>query len=129
MFTTVDIFVIEDHADTRRALVRLLIAEGYRTQSASDGPEALERLEKVSPRLIILDRMMPGMDGRQVLKTIRQNSRLTDVPVIDYSAGVDPYDAQEAAKLKIYAHIPKATAWEHLLSEVRKSIGVPEGKN
>jgi CheY-like chemotaxis protein len=122
---TLDIFIIEDHADTRRALVRLLTAQGYRTQSAADGLEALERLQKLAPRLVILDRMMPGMDGRQVLHHIRQTDRLKDVPVIDYSAGLEPYDPDEARRLGVCEHITKAAGWENLLATVRRCIGPP----
>ena len=125
MSITVDIFIIEDHADTRRALVRLLTTQGYRTQSAADGHEALERLQKLTPRLIILDRMMPGMDGRQALNHIRQIERLKDTPVIDYSAGVEEYDPAEAKRLGICAHIAKAAGWDKLLDKVRHCVGAP----
>jgi two-component system, chemotaxis family, chemotaxis protein CheY len=126
MSATLDIFIIEDHADTRRALVRLLTAQGYRTQAADDGFEGLERLKKLTPRLIILDRMLPGMDGRQVLHHIRQMDRLKDVPVIDYSAGLEPYDPEEAHRLGVSGHITKAAGWENLLATIRKSIGPPQ---
>lgn len=124
---TLDIFIIEDHADTRRALARLLTTQGYRTQAAADGLDALERLKKLTPRLIILDRMMPGMDGRQVLHHIRQTERLKDVPVIDYSAGLEPYDPDEASRLGVCAHVTKAAGWEKLLAKVRECVE-PTGK-
>jgi CheY-like chemotaxis protein len=123
MLITVDIFIIEDHADTRRALVRLLTTQGYRTQAAAEGLEGLDRLKKLAPGLIILDRMMPGMDGHQVLHHIRQMDHLKHVPVIDYSAGIEPYDPAEAKRLGIHAHITKAAGWENLLAKVRAILG------
>jgi CheY-like chemotaxis protein len=128
MSITLDIFIIEDHADTRRALVRLLTAQGYRTQSAADGLEALERLQKLAPRLIILDRMMPGMDGRQVLYHIRKDAHLKDVPVIDYSAGLEPYDPDEASRLGVCAHVTKVAGWDKLLAKVRECVEPPAKK-
>lgn len=112
---TLDILIVEDHADTRRALLRLLTAKGYRTQAAADGKEALQILKDQIPSLIILDRMMPGLDGRGFLKMIRKDPRLKPISVIDYSAALEPYDPDEAAQLGIQAHIPKAAGWEHLL--------------
>jgi chemosensory pili system protein ChpA (sensor histidine kinase/response regulator) len=120
---TVDIFVIEDHADTRRALVRLLTSQGYRTQSAADGLEALERLEKLTPRVIILDRMMPVMDGRAVLNHMRKNERLKRIPVIDYTAGSDAYTPDEAAELGVIGRVPKVAGWDKLQSEIKRVIG------
>lgn len=66
------ILLAEDHADTRDAVAALLRAEGAQVAEASDGPAALERLYTERPQLLLLDLMMPGVDGLGVLERIRR---------------------------------------------------------
>ncbi|HWB53071.1 MAG TPA: response regulator [Tepidisphaeraceae bacterium] len=126
MFTTPDILIIEDHDDTRRAMVCLLKAQGYQTQAVGGGVEALDLLQSATPRIIILDRMMPGMDGRQFLRAIRQQIRLRTIPVIDYSAALEPYSAQDVTRLGIQARVTKSAGWDELHQRVHELIGPPK---
>src|SRR4051812_38357689 len=80
------VLVVDDHAETRAVMVRLLKLEGYEADSAASGPDALDYIAKQRPHCLILDISMPGMDGFAVLQTIRDNERLKEVRVIMYSA-------------------------------------------
>src|SRR5687768_14690328 len=80
------VLVVEDHADSRTALLALLALEGYTTRACVDGSEALAFLAGHTPRLVILDCGLPGVDGMTLLKAIRSDARLRSTPVIMFSA-------------------------------------------
>lgn len=73
------VLIIDDEAQMRRLVSAILVKEEARVFTASNGAEGLRKLYEVRPNLVILDVMMPGMDGWQVLRRIRE---MTDVPVI-----------------------------------------------
>jgi len=77
------IMVVDDDHDILRIVSRTLELEGYTVSLANDGKEALALLEKRHPDLVLLDVMMPELDGFQVLELLRQRS---DVPVIMVTA-------------------------------------------
>src|SRR5215216_438939 len=76
------ILVIEDDAFSRDALARLLMAEGYEAQSASDGESGITKAHEMHPDVIILDLNLPGMDGKQVIEMIRSDGPLRTVPIL-----------------------------------------------
>ncbi len=76
------ILLIEDDPTTRLPLARLLEEAGYAVEPAASGPEALDRLERGPCALVLLDLMMPGMDGLEVLRLIRAASWGADLPVV-----------------------------------------------
>lgn len=73
------ILVVDDDASVRTLLRRLLTIEGYGVDEAPDGKLALEKVTSSAPNLVLLDIMMPGQDGLDVLESVR---RVSDVPVI-----------------------------------------------
>ena len=76
------VLVVEDDAATRELLSRSLTSAGHSVRQASDGRQALELLETVRPSLILLDLMMPNMNGFEFLHALRQNTSWQDIPVI-----------------------------------------------
>ena len=76
------ILIAEDDAATRTTIARHLEHEDYTVISAGDGVQALEMIRDAPPDLILLDIYMPGMDGRQVLESIRADEKLRHLPVI-----------------------------------------------
>jgi DNA-binding response OmpR family regulator len=83
------ILVVDDDTSTRTLLRRLLTTEGYTVDEAPDGPAALEQVGAGPPDLVLLDIMMPGQDGLDVLQGLRRTS---DVPVILLTAKDDEAD-------------------------------------
>ena len=77
------VFVVDDEAPIQRFVRAELEAQGYRVLTAGSGPEALERIEEDRPDLVVLDVMMPGMDGFETLRRLREHS---SVPVIMLTA-------------------------------------------
>ena len=76
------VLVIEDDALTRGAVARLLEHEGYATVKAANGKEGWATLYAQTPGLILLDLMMPQMDGISFLRLLRRSDRWGDIPVI-----------------------------------------------
>jgi CheY-like chemotaxis protein len=80
------ILIVEDDADTRQWLSRALNGEGWRVSEAENGRIGLECLAETPPDLILLDLMMPEMDGFEFLAQLRRNEALRDVPVVVITA-------------------------------------------
>jgi CheY-like chemotaxis protein len=77
-----DVLVIDDDSATRELFRRVLIREGWRVREASDGRRGLEQLEVGRPTIIVLDLMMPNMDGFALLQAIRDRQDFADIPVV-----------------------------------------------
>ncbi|MFC7609480.1 response regulator [Teichococcus aestuarii] len=84
------ILVVDDIAANLRLLEARLNAEYYEVALASSGPEALRRAEDWLPDVILLDVMMPGMDGYEVCRRLKANSVTAHIPVVMVTALVDP---------------------------------------
>jgi DNA-binding response OmpR family regulator len=76
------VLVVDDEADIRKALRIVLEAEGYQVLEAGDGLEALQMVHQARPELIILDIMMPHMDGLEVLRRLEADPETAGLPVI-----------------------------------------------
>jgi CheY-like chemotaxis protein len=90
------ILVVDDDPDILEALSEILEAEGYEVDRARHGREALARIEQRRPDLILLDLMMPVMDGWEFSQVLRQRSDWDDIPVVVLSA-----DRQAGAKARV----------------------------
>ena len=86
------ILIVEDHEDTRELLKYNLTAAGYDVAAAADGFEAVELATTFLPELIILDLMMPGIDGLEVCRRLKQDDRTDSIPVIMLTARSDEVD-------------------------------------
>jgi signal transduction histidine kinase len=76
------VLIVDDDPTAREALVAILEGEGYELQQAKDGIQALRMLKQLQPDLILLDVMMPAMDGFEVCRRIRATPPLVEVPII-----------------------------------------------
>ncbi len=80
------ILIVDDEPSARETLVAMLEGEKYDLQLAKDGFQALQMLQQLQPDLILLDVMMPGMDGFEVCRRIRSTPELAEVPIIILTA-------------------------------------------
>jgi putative two-component system response regulator len=80
------VLVVDDHPSSRMTAVALLLAEGYDVIEADSGPSALEAVKKGNPDLILLDVMMPGMDGFEVCRHVKQDDQTRLTPVVFVTA-------------------------------------------
>ncbi|MBU0756489.1 MAG: response regulator [Nanoarchaeota archaeon] len=77
-----NIFVVDDEYEIVELLKAVLEAENFNVITANNGAEALEKLKKTKPDLILLDMMMPGLTGRQVRDRIRKNPKTKNIKII-----------------------------------------------
>jgi CheY-like chemotaxis protein len=76
------ILIVDDSADNLLLMQAFLEIEGYQVETAVNGQEALQKAEDYLPHLMLLDVVMPGMNGFEVTQRIRQNKHLHDVPIL-----------------------------------------------
>lgn len=117
------ILVVDDDERNLRLLDSLLQAAGYRTALAATGREALQRVAENLPDLILLDVMMPEMDGWTVLATLKADEVTRDIPVVMVSFVAD---AALGASLGAAESLPKPVDWPRLRS-VLDRIGTDAG--
>jgi DNA-binding NtrC family response regulator len=114
------ILVVDDESSNRKILGQELTQKGYVVETANDGHEGLKKLESSRPDLIILDYMMPGLSGLDVLKELRK--REDDTPVVMITAYGTVERAVEAMKAGAYDFITQPFDPDHIEIVVRKAI-------
>ena len=117
------ILVADDHPLNRYFLSTLLSYYGYEVQEAADGVEALEYAKRRRPDLIIIDVVMPRMDGPALVQALRADSELADVPLIFYTASYREEESSEIArKAGVELVITKPSDPEVMLETVRRAL-------
>ncbi|MCD4845341.1 MAG: response regulator [Methanosarcinales archaeon] len=84
--------IVDDELDTLIPLKRTLEAEDYQVLEASSGMEAIEKTRSEHPDLVLLDLMMPGMDGIEVCKVLKEDPSTNDIPILMLTAKGDVED-------------------------------------
>ncbi|HCL02097.1 MAG TPA: DNA-binding response regulator [Lachnoclostridium phytofermentans] len=115
------ILVVEDEADINGLLVKILKEANYQTIQAFSGTEAKLLLEKEVPDLILLDLMLPGMSGEELLRDIRENKHY-DIPVLILSAKNSLGDKVSLLKNGADDYITKPFEPEEVLARVQASL-------
>ena len=117
------VLVVDDDPDARRLFRQLLEREGWTVYEASNGEEALEQLQKSPPELILLDLMMPRMDGFDFLVHVRRHPEWTSIPVIVMTAKDLTQEDRERLRGQVARVLQKtAFSMEELLGEVRRVV-------
>lgn len=101
------ILVVEDERDIGALIAYHLAREGHRVRTAGDGAEALAALAAERPDLVVLDLMLPGASGYDVLKEVRERDELRDVPVVVLTARRDEADRVKGLELGADDYITK----------------------
>lgn len=111
------VLVCEDDRLIREGLVELLQEEGYQTEEAVDGEQALEKFRLISPQFVILDVMMPGISGYDVCREIRKDN--TDIPIMFISAKSEEVDRVLGLELGADDYIVKPFGVHEVISRIR----------
>lgn len=114
----IEILVVDDEPSVREIITFGLETEGYIVHIASDGVEAIEKALSVQPDLIILDIMMPMMDGLQVAKVVRGNFRTSYIPIIMLSAKGDISDKTSGLEVGADDYITKPFNRDELIARI-----------
>lgn len=116
------VLVIEDDPDVLDNVLDLLQGEGFLTVGASSGEEGLEAIRKHQPSLVLCDIMMPGMDGLDVLRHIREDEAMSAIPVIFLTARAARADYREGMDLGADDYLTKPFTADELLGAVRSRL-------
>ncbi|MBW4519127.1 MAG: response regulator [Scytolyngbya sp. HA4215-MV1] len=118
------ILIVDDEEDVRAiAQLGLEMGAGWTVMTASSGQEALSVAAEKQPDAILLDMMMPDMDGRSTLQKLRQNAATQTIPVILVTAKVQQSDQASFADLEVAAIIPKPFRPLLLAEQIREALG------
>ena len=112
------VMVVDDSLTVRRVTQRLLLREGYRVVLAKDGLDALERLAEEVPQIVLSDIEMPRMDGFDLVRNMRADARLRDLPVIMITSRIAQKHREYAAELGVDHYLGKPYSEEDLLALV-----------
>jgi len=109
------IIVVDDDADTRSLVELLLQGHGYSVVTCESGQEALDKLEEITPAVMLLDVMMQHMNGYEVLTRMKQHPKTQNIPVIMLTAKNEGNDILSGYKQGADYYIPKPFTTEQLL--------------
>lgn len=119
------ILVIDDDPDQRRLLERLLSAAGYAVLTAPDGEAGLALAVESPPSLIILDVMMPHLNGFQTCRALRKNPATSGLPIIVLTTKDQPADEYWASEAGADAFLPKQANLSLLLDTISRLTETP----
>lgn len=116
------ILVIEDEPDIREVIEFNLRLEGYRVSGASDGEEGLERVRREFPDAILLDRMLPGIDGIEICRRLKADPDLRSIPVIMVTAKTEVDDVVDGLEAGADEYITKPFSPKELLARIKAVV-------
>lgn len=117
------ILIVEDDSDIRSNIRIYLDSVGFSCLEASDGAGALELAKRAHPNLILLDIMLPGINGYQVCKALKEDPKYKSIPIIMLSAKVDREDKEWGEKMGADAYVTKPFEFDELEKTISKFIG------
>ena len=113
------IFCVEDDTSIRELMLYTLRASGFEAEGFVDGASLFDALRRSQPRLILLDIMLPGMDGIEILKALRANPATAQIPVIMASAKGTEYDKVIGLDLGADDYLAKPFGMMEMVSRIR----------
>jgi CheY-like chemotaxis protein len=119
------ILIVDDEQLTRAVLQHNVILAGYDVIVASNGREAMQKIQEVTPDLIVVDLVMPDMNGFEMLRRIRSNKETMQTPVIVVSALQSQTDIEEAKASGADIYLTKPIKPEEFIKHVKKYLGSP----
>jgi two-component system, OmpR family, lantibiotic biosynthesis response regulator NisR/SpaR len=120
------ILVVDDDPDSLNIVRTYLESRGYTVSTALDGKEALAKLEEVKPSIVLLDVMMPGMDGWEVARVIKNHASFSKVRVIMLTARSDFSDKHEGLRAGADDYLVKPIRLEDLGQRVERNLKAAE---
>lgn len=116
------ILLVDDEEDVRFIVRARLEAAGFRVETADTGTEGLARARRLRPDLVLLDLMLPGMDGFSVCAMLKRDRRFKDIPVIIVSARSRQKDFETGIALGADAYIAKPFSGPELVRQIRELL-------
>jgi len=118
------VLLVDDDLTLREMYEERLQAEGFKIVQATNGEEALAKANEIKPNVILLDIMMPKVNGFDVLKELKGNEDLKDIPVIVLTALIQDVDRVQGKKLGAADYIVKSeTMPGEVIAKIKNAIG------
>ena len=117
------ILVIDDNQDILFIVRTMLEENGYEVKCASSGREGLKFIKGLTPALVILDLLMPDMDGLEVLKTIKENPDISAIPVMILSARIKNNEIEAGYRAKADYYMTKPFTSAQLMNGISLLLG------
>jgi putative two-component system response regulator len=125
-----NVLVVDDYVENVELLEELLTSSGYEVTTASDGDEALLRVKESHPDLILLDIMMPKMDGYQVCEALRAKDDTKEIPIIFVTAKTEVKDWTHAIfNVGVNSYITKPINPKKLLDKVKSVLKMKHSRD
>jgi two-component system cell cycle response regulator DivK len=116
------VLVVDDYTDAREMYSDFLVFSGFRVAEAKDGVEALQKAIEIGPDIILMDLSLPGVDGWEATRRLKQDDRTRHIPVVALTGHALAGDAQTALKAGCDAFITKPCLPADLVVEVRRML-------
>jgi CheY-like chemotaxis protein len=117
------VLIIEDEADAAELFAEMMRVSGFRVLKTSSSTPALSLIATEKPDLIILDIMMPDISGLDILREIRQDPALADIPVVVVSAKSMPADIRIGMEAGASTYLTKPVGFLELKEAVERALG------
>lgn len=124
---SLSVLVVDDEPTARTMLRLILIRAGFEVLEAQDGSEALAEVERQMPDAMILDIMMPGIDGFEVCRILRNEERTVNLPIIMLSARADAESVSRGLQLGATKYLTKPVMPDELTRHVREVLQIENG--
>ncbi|MGE5304121.1 MAG: response regulator [Alphaproteobacteria bacterium] len=121
------VLIVEDHADMRELLSWQIELMGFAAITAKHGKEGVEKALSEKPHLVLMDIMMPGMDGRQTARALRENPETRDIPILAATALFRDSDLKSCLEAGCNAYIVKPFTFQELQAKLRELIPQANG--
>ena len=121
------VLVVEDERNIVESLKFLIGKAGLDVRVAYDGPTALRMIEEKAPDLLLLDIMLPGFDGFEVLRAIRNNPRRRHIRIMMLTAKGREVDRHKATELGVDEYVTKPFSTREVLQRVKALVGAAPG--
>lgn len=116
------VLIVDDEPMARTLLRLMLVRAGFHVSEAEDGFDALEKVRKNQPDVILLDVMMPGMDGFAVCETLRNETATAELPIIMLSAKTDLDSINKGLRAGATIYLTKPISPEELTQHVKDAL-------
>jgi DNA-binding response OmpR family regulator len=118
----VKVLVAEDSSTVRRLVAARLRADGYEVIEAADGEEALRLAREGAPDLLVLDKVMPKLDGFEVIRALREDPRTSQVPIVMLTERTNEEDVLGGLSLGVDDYMPKPFSPHELSARVKRAL-------
>ena len=121
--TPLKVMVVDDSVSVRQSVSRLIKSKGWNSSLATDGVDAVEKIDGIKPDLIVLDIEMPRMNGFEFMAVLKSSDQYKDVPVIMLTSRISEKHRLKAEELGVNHYLSKPYQEDEFIGLIRESTG------